>query len=201
MKRPIVDLMRPTVYGKGYLGEGEFRRSLNGVNTFIYGRWVNILTRCYSAAYHRKQPTYIGCIVSEEWLNYQNFAKWFEENYIEGFDIDKDLLIQGNRVYSKQTCRFIPRQINSLLISNSKSRGLYPIGVSKYKNLENRYKAHICIDNVVKNLGYFDTPQEAFLCYKTAKEENIKRVASKWKEQIDPQIYQKLIEWKIESGQ
>ena len=104
----------PAVYGIGYIGEGE------GEKGRVYNIWKKVLQRCYSKEYHIKKPTYIGCSVVKEWLNFQNFAKWYKKNYkpetMEGWHLDKDILVKGNKIYSPETCCFVPADINSLLL-------------------------------------------------------------------------------------
>ena len=55
----------PRYYGKGYLGEGEYKMSENGKHTDKYDIWHSMLTRCYDPKYHEKYPTYKGCKVEE----------------------------------------------------------------------------------------------------------------------------------------
>ena len=59
-------------------------------------------------------PTYIGCTVCIEWNNFQNFAGWFNENYIEGYDLDKDIKVNGNKVYSPVTCLIVTPKENTI---------------------------------------------------------------------------------------
>ncbi len=98
------DLYLPSVRGVGFIGEGVYRASISGVETEAYKSWARMLTRCYSAYTH---PAYAGCTVCEEWHNFQNFAKWHEDNYIKGYHLDKDTKVVGNKMYSPDTCQFI----------------------------------------------------------------------------------------------
>lgn len=95
-----------------------------------------MLRRCYDKQFQERQPTYKGCIVCEEWYNFQNFAKWFDENYyeIEGEKIalDKDLLKLNNKIYSPSTCCFLPQRINVSLVS-SKNIDIIKYQAEKYK--------------------------------------------------------------------
>lgn len=50
----------------------------------------------------------------KEWHMYENFYKWFKDNYIEGFSLDKDIAIEGNKEYSPTACAFVPQSVNSL---------------------------------------------------------------------------------------
>lgn len=107
----IKDYYRPNVLGVGFKGVGK-HDSHNGRNQNIkYSRWHGMLERCYSARYQELKPTYIGCKVCDEWHNFQVFAEWFEVNYIEGFELDKDKLGDG-KLYSPETCCFISRTEN-----------------------------------------------------------------------------------------
>jgi hypothetical protein len=91
------------------IGEGRYSPEKNKQ---AYSRWKGILCRCYSESTHLQSPTYKDCFVSDEWLNFQNFAKWFETNYVEGYHIDKDIKVEGNRMYGPDTCMFVSPQEN-----------------------------------------------------------------------------------------
>ncbi len=177
-------------YGVGYLGEGEYiaRRGCK-----IYITWNNMLSRCYNEKEIIKHPTYIKCSVCEEWHNFQNYAKWYEENFVEGFEVDKDILVKGNKIYSPETCCFVPSEINNLFIKQNKNRGNLPIGVNK-KNKSATYQAQIS----KKYLGSYVTPIEAFLVSKQAKEKHIKEMADKWKNKIKKECYNALINYNVE---
>ena len=86
----------------------------NGRDIKSYSVWHSMLQRCYDDKYHIKHPTYEGCTVCDEWLYFSNFKKWFDENYIEGTQLDKDIFSK-NKVYSPETCCFVPREINVLM--------------------------------------------------------------------------------------
>lgn len=188
--------LRTLIYKKGYIGIGNFKSKVNNKNTKSYSCWYNMLTRCYSEKLRHKFPTYINCIVCEEWLNYQNFAKWFENNYIEGFDLDKDILSTSTKIYSPQTCCFIPQSLNKLLTKCNKLKGLYPIGVTFHKQ-RRVYIAQVIIENKNKHLGCFNSILEASIAYKEAKEKEIKRQAFRYKNKITIDCYNKLISYKI----
>ena len=154
----------PSVYGVGYIGEGKYKISENGKHTGIYDTWHDMLKRCYDSNYHKRQPTYIECEVCEEWLCFQNFAKWYEDNYyeVEGerTELDKDILMKGNKIYSPDTCIFVPKTINSLFVKNNKSRGESVIGTSPV-NGKYRVRCYMINPETVKSknkhLGYYDT--------------------------------------------
>jgi hypothetical protein len=179
-----------SVYGVGYLGI-DYKKS-----TKIYQTWQGMLKRCYDKKYQVKFPTYICCSVDERWHNFQVFAEWFESNYRENFALDKDILVKGNKVYSPETCAFVPQEINSLFLKRKAKRGSLPIGVRAWKN---KFIAHgVNIDGKRTTLGYFDTANESFQAYKIPREHHIKRVAEKWRGKMDERVYDAMINYEIE---
>ena len=109
----------------------------------FYGRWRAMLRRCYSPLCHKRQPTYIGCLVCPEWRYFSKFRLWMENQKWEGLELDKDLLVKGNQVYSPDTCCFIPGAINSIFCSGRKKTNNLPGGVRLISN--GKYKVEICI--------------------------------------------------------
>lgn len=133
-----------------------------------YNVWSTMLSRCHSAGYHKKQPTYVGCSVVPEWHSFSTFEKWFSENYTEGYALDKDLLIPGNKVYGPDTCVFVPRALNNLLLDKRISRGACPLGVSFCKGKQ-KYQATVSIDAGNRHLGFFTAPLKAHQAWQLAK--------------------------------
>ena len=190
-----------SVHNVGFLGEGVYKSINNRKKTIAYSKWNSMLERCYSEKLQEKHPTYKGCSVTKEWHNFQNFAKWYEDNYnpktMKGWDLDKDILIKGNKVYSPETSCFVPNEVNTIFISCKNKRGKHPIGVSFNK----QNKIFISQTSLEKNkiyLGSFNTPEEAFQTYKIFKEAYIKETADKWKDQITEQVYQAMYNYKVE---
>lgn len=167
----------------------------------IYKRWIGMLKRCYSEKELYRCPTYTDCSVCEEWHLYSSFEKWYKDNYyeIEGeiMELDKDILLKGNKVYSPNMCVFIPHRINSLFTKSKKSRGNYPIGVNFHKKV-NKYNSKLNILGSRIHLGYFDTPEEAFNAYKKAKEQYIKQVADEYKDKIPKKLYDAMYRYEVE---
>jgi len=110
----VKDPMSPLIFGVGFFGVGRFRARENGKLTVRYNTWADMIQRCYDPKWHDKKPTYTGCTVCDEWHNYQVFSEWFEDNYIEGFQLDKDIKIDGNKVYSPETCMFVSGKDNAV---------------------------------------------------------------------------------------
>ena len=197
----------PRVYGKGYLGEGKYKTTKNGKHTQCYKTWQHMLERCYDDKYKEKHPTYVDCEACNEWHNFQNFAKWYYENYYEikneKMCLDKDILNKKNKIYSPETCIFVPQTINKLFVKSDKSRGEYPIGVCYHKR-DKVYEANCHLINPKtgksKNeyLGRYDTELEAFEVYKYYKEKNIKQVADYYKKLIPQKLYNALYSYEVE---
>ena len=193
----IVSPYHLSVFNKGFLGVGKFSEKTMW-KTKPYIKWQSMLERCYSETYHRKRPTYIGTVLYEEWHNFQVFAEWHEQNwkdYMEGWHLDKDILVKDSKTYSPETCCFVPNEINTLFARNSFRRGLYPIGVSEANG---RFVVAVAKNGKNKSVGYFDTPEEAFQAYKVAKESWIKEVAEEWKHLITSDVYQALLNYQVE---
>ena len=195
------------VYGVGYLGEGKYKTTENGKKTKCYRTWYDMLRRCYDEKNLKRNPTYIDSEVCDKWLNFQEYGKWFEGNYyeIEGerMCLDKDILIKHNKIYSPDTCVFVPHNINVLFTKRDKMRGKYPIGVH-YNKRDEKFQAYCRIydfkENKSKNkyLGLYDTVEQAFEVYKQFKEQNIKEVADHYKDQISEKLYQALYDYQVE---
>jgi len=185
-----------SIIGVGYIGVGNYSHA---THKKPYVVWASMLCRCYSLNYHKKQPTYKDCSVVEEWHNFQVFAKWYEENWepwMNNFwELDKDILIKGNKVYSPETCCFLPKEVNLLFGKNNIKRGILPIGVHAHKN---KFRAKLIKNNKSKHLGLFGTSEEAFQAYKVAKEECIKEVVDKWKDLVDLRVYEAMCNYKVE---
>lgn len=186
----VKNIFSKSVCGVGYIGKGKYCS-----NHKSKSYWMRMLHRCYDEKVHKERPTYKGCLVDECWHNYQVFAKWFDDNYTDGFVLDKDILIKNNRIYSPETCCFVPQEINGLFTKTNAKRGKYPIGVKKEGD---RFRADMSYKKNSTYLGAFDTPEEAFQAYKTAKEVLIKKVADKWKEQISNKVYKAMYNYQVE---
>ena len=196
----VKDPHYPSVYGAGILGT-KYPSKVNCVKTKEYILWCSMLQRCYSEKYQKKQPTYEGCKCSENFKSYEYFYEWCHKQIgfsNQGWQLDKDLLVKGNKVYSEDSCVFIPREINSLLTKSTASRGEYLIGVCWSKTHE-AFKATVGKNKGKReHLGYFNTELEAFNAYKEAKETFIKEQAEKWRGKIDERVYEALMDYEVD---
>ena len=190
----------PVVFGKGFMGQGEYSsRNLDGSRTKEYKAWRGILDRCYRKNRSVKNTSYEGITVCEEWHNFQNFAKWHSENYIEGFQLDKDILSTGVKIYSPETCCFVPQEINIFFIKEPVSVGDYPVGVHLNKR-SGSFISRITKFGKRVSLGSYKTIAEAESVYRTAKEQYAKELAEKWKNDIKENVYSVLINFKYDKN-
>jgi hypothetical protein len=184
---------RPSVYGLGYIGLGEYNVSINRKLTHAYKSWSSLLMR--SSGYDIRRPTYEDCKVAKEWLNFQNFACWWHNQPnagVKGFAVDKDLIKWGNKTYGPEFCSLVPQVINSLLTDSSRVRGSLPQGVTR---VGDNFGSQLSVDGTKHYLGTFKTPEEAYKCYKKAKVKNVRRMADKYKDCLDPRVYNNLMTW------
>ena len=154
--------------------------------------WSDMLRRCYSTKFQEKYPTYKGCTVSDEWLTLSVFKNWMEAQDWEGKQLDKDLLFEGNKVYSAETCVFVTNRVNTFTIDCGASKGIYPIGV--YRNKKDRKFVAQCRNQFTKkneHLGYFTCEVEAHKAWLKRKLELAYLLAA---EQTDQRIAKALIE-------
>ena len=191
------DVMKPSMYGVGVLG-GVI--STEERSSKVYASWNNMLKRCYSTKESAQRSSYEGCYVSNNFCNYQYFKEWYN-NQIghnqDGWDLDKDLLIKGNKVYTEDCCVLLPKEVNNALTQRKTYRGEYPIGVS-YKPLRNQYRARCNRFGKNVHLGWFSTVEDAFSAYKKAKETYLRDLATKWKDKIDHRAYEALMNYQVE---
>lgn len=192
----VKDRLKPSVYGVGVLGEKLPLKE--GTGSKEYSVWVRMLDRCYNKN-NKKTPTYEGCTVSKDFLHFHKFKGWCSEQVgfgKEGFALDKDILSGGSKVYSPETCVFVPQEINNFL-TNIKSEGNSHHVGAYFDKKSGKYK--VCFSRYSKttNLGYFDCIVKAAQTYKEAKENHAKELAEKWKDQIDGRVYEALTKWRV----
>lgn len=191
----------PSIYDIGYLGDAKSVDEYGNTKR-SYSVWRGMIDRCYnsnSKQYHCYGGR--GVTVCEEWHNYSNFEKWYDTNFYtlesgERVEIDKDILVDDNKIYSPTTCIFAPKQINTMFIdggSSKKKKNDLPIGVY-YDKEKKKYRSEIDIKGKAKKLGTFNTPEEAEAVYLKAKSEYIKQMAEEYKEVIPEQLYKRLLE-------
>jgi len=144
----------------------------------FYIIWRGIIYRCYGKKTKANYPTYTDCTVEKSWLYFSNFKKWASTQNWMGNELDKDILIPGNKQYGPNTCLFVPPAINRLLNKNTKRRGKYPLGVSKITSHgHSAYHATCCFFGKQTKIGQFQSIDLAEQAYIKAKCQHIRKVA------------------------
>lgn len=185
---------KPTVFGVGYIGQGDFKSHIAGGRSPAYAAWYSMMVRAYSQPYSIKNPSYADVSVHTDWHNFQVFAYWsHSQPYAQdtSFDLDKDLMDIGNKQYGPSACSFVPHAINSLF--NRGPVGKYPQGVTRKG--PKSFSARLNTARGRLSLGFFTSPEQASKVYIKAKKEYIKEVANKFKDQLHPRVYANLISW------
>ena len=191
------------VYGIG-VNDKKYPTNVCGKPTYEYDLWKGMLRRCMRNLWI-KYPSYTGTTCSENFKSYTFFYEWCRGQIGFGnkdekdkiFHLDKDILFKGNKHYSETNCVFVPQRINLLLNNRAAVRGELPIGVYFCKG-SGRFKASCNSNNgIVRYLGSFNTPKEAFIAYKVFKEQRIKEVANEYRSYLDVRTYNALIEYTV----
>ena len=164
-----------SILGVGYVGVGEYSRKND---RFAYEKWSRMIGRCYDSEYQKKYPTYIGCSVDSRWHNFQVFAKWFYKYYhTDGlkYDLDKDIRVPDNKIYSSYTCMLVPARVNGFMTNIKTDNTSGYTGVS-WDKANSKWRARIRIDGKNKHLGYFTSIKDASVAYEKAREIEAKKL-------------------------
>lgn len=178
-------------FGVGYLG------SMEGVVDCkrLRSKWGGMLNRCYNPKYHERKPTYRDCKASESFQNFTNFYHWAKGQVgfnIPNWELDKDILVRGNKTYSEETCVFVPREINTVIFnSDGKFSGV------RYDKNSKKWQVRVNKLGVCLSFGYYADKDVAMGLYSSEKKKVILEVAEKWKGLIDDRAYNSLINLKI----
>ena len=180
-------------FGIGYRGEG--RHTMHGKKS--YHKWNSMLVRCYDPEYKKLHPTYDNVYCCDEWHNYQNFTDWYL-NQIgcdeKGYDLDKDLLVKGNKIYSPDTCVLVPQELNKILGNTGMDRG-----VSTRPDLNGKWMVRCSTVDGEVYLGLHASKEVALQIYRDFKLSYLKERAVFWKDKIDPRVYNALMEFTFEA--
>lgn len=182
--------------------KGKWAKIVDGKSTKSFAVWCKMVDRCrVDGSYQNMRPTYIGCFMSEEFKDFQIFADWYTNQIgygVSGYEVDKDILVKGNKEYSKDFCVLVPHQLNKFLTFTNSRRGSYPLGVSIMR--DGKFQARISIDANQIHLGTYSTPEQAEEIYRRAKEAE----ALRWVERltneeflIDSRVIKALKNWRL----
>ncbi len=137
-KGNVKDNFAKNIYGVACKGKSNSRHPL--FNKITFKRWYAMIERCYNSnSIEYKSYGGKGVKVCKEWLCFDNYIKdiknikgFNEETYLLGkIQLDKDLKIKGNKLYSPDTCLFVETHINK---SNQPSKKKLFIAISPEGN-------------------------------------------------------------------
>ncbi len=166
----------------------------------IHNIWRLIKDRCRISYWVNHGPSYQGCSIDDRWKDFQQFAYDYENMVGYGLpnrQIDKDILVKGNKIYGPDTTILVPQDINILLTNCKNARGTLPLGVTYTPNNTPPYLVRIRKHGKRVYIGRYHTPEEAFQAYKVAKEQHIKDMANLYQHELDPRAYDALMNWTI----
>ncbi len=190
------------IFGVG-INDYDGQVKIDGVHITSYNVWHGMLKRLFDPNALKKEPTYKGVKLCDEWYYFTSFKDWFDSHEIyfhKGWHLDKDLLCRAlglsYKIYSPDTCVFLPSEINGALATQPKYRTDLPIGVRQAES--GKYHAVLCTGFASsKHLGTFDTIAEAFMAYKSTKEAWLKYLANKYKAELDPRAYNAIMSYEV----
>lgn len=196
----VKDFMAKTVFGVGYIGGSEFKaRKESGAFWPQYTTWAGMIRRCYAPSDNTTVRNYIDAEVAEEWHSYANFYKWCatRSDFRPEYKLDKDILVPGNKLYSPQTCCFVPSHINTAVTQekHTNTSGYAGVGQTSREG----YSASITLCSQRVYLGNFDNIEHAALLYKNVKETYIKTLAEVYKDSLTEETYAALINWRVKN--
>jgi len=166
------------------------------INSNLLSKWRGMRKRCGPKPHH---SSYLGCEIDLRFMAFEDFQQWAvrQIGHDQNWELDKDVLVRGNRIYGPDTCVFIPQALNTILLRSKKSNRTLPVGVQRDRN-PNKYRAVVSCNDKLVHLGTFESVGQAFTAYKTKKEEIIRELATKWRDSIDPRVFDALMAYSIE---
>mgnify|MGYP000067771257 CR=1 FL=1 len=193
----IKDNLSKKTYGVGFIGDGNYSPMVNGKQSEAYAAWNCMFDRCYSRKFQERNPSYIGCTVCPEWHNFQSFAKWFDENHPKDggrYELDKDLKVIGNRVYSPTACLFVSATVNNFIIERRDYGNCNLAGVS-FERSRGKFRA-TCQNPITKKsvlIGRFSSEIDAHMAWRNKKSKFAYELAN---EQESNEVRSALLRWK-----
>lgn len=184
----------PITCGLGYYGVPEEGRVYEYAKQ-SYSTWNAMMQRCHNPVKRKTHASYEGCWVNPEWYNFQNYLKWYQQEYKPGWHMDKDIAFKGNKEYSKDTVFCVPPEVNGFLVLRTRDRGKWPIGVTQHRG---QFYAQHSMNGKQRIIGVFNNHMDAFNSYKVAKEARARELAEKYKGQVNDKVIEGLLNYRVE---
>ena len=157
-----------------------------------YKKWSAMITRCHSEKMIARDPSYSDCYVCDSWLSFSGFIEWVNSQPRkdwESLELDKDILIENNRVYSPETCVFVSRLTNTFLV-NRRSNNLTGVFYMKDKGVF-RSSCRNPFNGKREHLGFFETDIEAHKAWKVRKRKHAIELS---KQQLDERVSKAIVD-------
>jgi len=203
---------RKVYWGIGCLDVDFYIEDRYGSNRWIwqYFLWQVLLKHCCNPYFKQGKNSVTirnQYTICDEWLSFANFLGWINKEVdYNGNKPDFYLNCQGYRSdclhYSPETTMLLPKELNEIVYKSHVKYDInLPTGVRKRGwskgCYHSGYNCWVAVDGK-DTFAAFDTPEEAFLAYKVAKEAQIKAVANQYKDVLKPAVYESLMNWEIE---
>lgn len=188
--------LRTRVYGFG-VNDSPFvtQIQINGKKFLhpAYDCWKQMIRRCYAEESLAIKPHYADISVCDEWRSFSSFYSWWEENNVDGWEIDKDILTD-NKKYSPQSCIFIPKWLNTFLSDARRARGKFLIGVT-FNKKGRKFEAYCSDQRSGKQeyIGCFADELSAHHAWKKMKLSHANTMRDEM-DSIDKRIYSRVVE-------
>ena len=176
-------------------GPGVYEPGKYDTSDIAYSRWKSMINRCYNPRVWDTFPTYEGCTVCDEWLYFQSYAEWFYTacpGDPSMYDVDKDLLCPNNKIYSPETCEFLPRAINILVKNDSGNNKYGCVGVH-WDTQKQKFRVRFEFQGKKFSGGYYTDLKDAQEAYVKLKKEKIRKAAQLYKDCLSQRAFDALM--------
>lgn len=185
------DVMRNGEWVRSYTitVETNVRHRYNTLSGF---RYTKMLERCKEGGREQRlHPSYVG--TTNGFRDFQEFVEWSMAEYGYNvrepykdkeryYNLEKDILSSGAKVYSPDTCLFVPITINNFLCLKGADRGKYPIGCW-FNKRSNAFESGCTMGTGRQEfLGFYDNPMDAHAAWQKAKVAHGRSLCDKYRE-------------------
>lgn len=142
-----------------------------GAQDPCYVVWKSMIGRCFGLKVKVNQPTYDAVYCVDAWKTFSVFKEWMVAQQYEGKQLDKDLLVPGNRIYGPAYCLFVTPEVNTAVKGDYSKASDLPRGVNRNgKKFSGEFQK--------RHLGTFETSEDAHNSYLQARNQWFKALAA-----------------------
>jgi hypothetical protein len=177
---------------------GKYKSKENKKILPAYQMWRDMCRRCFDDEVRATQPYYETVTIDKSWTDFQNFAPWYYSNFVEEWELDKDLFSGEAKRYAPETCCFLPRRLNGWLERIRSIKSGETLGYSYHsRDLVYNVRLRDSSDKLI-HLGYFKSEKEARFAYVCGKVAQLESLLENYREDLPPRTFNKLTELKNE---